>query len=153
MKQHSKIKKMMIALSILLICGASAVIGFYSVQPQLVTGRKSELQCIVLNGYPAEGHKNHGRTNHETVIIDKDEMYAIYNEFKHARPIIEMGTAEERPYTMVDPFYTVKFCYSNWEETVSVYGGETVRFLGNRIGVTRSTKDLYSLIEPKIISD
>ena len=128
MRHHFKKKKLIISISLLLVCCIIYVIGFYGLQPQIVTGKKSELQGMIIFD-----------RDEKIYIDDQHSIYALYDKLKHSHPIKEKNVAEERAYTMVDSTYRVVFCYSNKEETVYIYHNEVVRFLNGAVdsGVIR----------------
>jgi hypothetical protein len=139
MKMYSKKKKWIVAVSVLLagiICG---VIGFFCLQPQLITGKKTDLQQVVIvERYPVESGGKEGEPKSTTTITDERTMYAIYDELKQVWPIKE--TRGERYYTMGNPLYELMICYTDDIDEVSVYTVGAVRYLGKPDWFTVSNK-------------
>ena len=132
METHSKKWKTFIVSCAVLLLTICSVIAFVVSQPQLVTGKRADLQHIVILEYDYYG-------NAETLVTDKAMMDAIYRALYYSFPFKRTGHGQA--YFMLDPLYIVELHYSDREETVSVYRDSATRFLGQPDAVTQSTTD------------
>lgn len=141
-------KKRITVIGILLACSLCGVIAFLQLQPQLVTGKKTELRQIVITDY---GSGESETIKAITTIDDQQIMYAIYEKLQKATPI--RGNYMETEYTMVAPHYRIVFCYFDKEDEVSVYSTSAGRYLGKPDMFTVSkTTGIDSFIE-KMLND
>ena len=140
MKMCSGKKKWIIAMGLLLVGIICGIIGFYGLQPQLVTGKRAELQqVIIVERYPGEGGGSEGEPKLITTITDKRTMDDIYDELRQIRPKKE--TTGERFYTMVSPLYELKIYYTDNLDEVNIYTAGAVRYLGRPDWFTVSNKE------------
>jgi len=132
-------KKWIIVMSIIMagfICG---VIGFYCLQPKLVTGKKAELhQVVIVERYPGEGGGREGEPKSITTITDRRIMNSIYDELRRVWPIKE--TRGERFYTMASPQYELTIYYTDNTDEVHIYTAGAVRYLGRPDWFTVSSR-------------
>ena len=152
-RQSKKRKRIIIIIASLLFCLILGIVGFFLLQLQLVTGNKKDLQQIVIvERYPGEGGGREGEPKSITTITDQKTMNTIYDELRHAFPIIE--TRGESFYTMVTPRYELNIHYSDKVDVVSVFFAGASRYLGrpdwftvSRTKVERITETLESIID------
>jgi hypothetical protein len=114
--------KIILTIVILLIVVVllSSYVAFYCLQPQLVSGKRGDLQQIfIIERYPGEGGGREGEPKSIITITDKKTMNAIYNELWRTFPIQERIDCSF--YSMVSPRYELSIYYSDKTDEVSVY--------------------------------
>jgi len=110
----------------------AGVVIFFSLQPQLVTGHRSDLTQVIITE-----HSN-GVADSTTIITEQSKMYAVYNQFKRAFSIA--STRQEQFYTMQDVDFTVVFYYSDEKDEISVHKSGAARWLGRTDYFSVSTR-------------
>ena len=118
-------KKIIIAGGILLF---SCVLAFLCSQPKLVTGKKSELQKVVIVEDP-----NYRGKNLKTVITEEKTMYDMYMALKNM-PVRANRYPDHVGSLQFDAGYMVIFYYLDKQDEIIVHSKWAYRFLETRGG-------------------
>ena len=123
-KQHNRKRILCFAVILALLC----FLNYFFNQPKLLTGRRTDLQQVVIVEDP-----NFAGKNIETVISDSGRLNALYDALLGIRT-----SANRHPrHTESLQFnsdYRVTFIYTNTKDEVFVHLGEAYRFLETRGG-------------------